>query len=185
MKEYVICKSCGYIMEKSGLKDKCPACGVPSKMFESYIEKVSEKRKAILSLDLHPIMVHFSISFSFSVLLLNLILLFISGEIQSSLKITTGVLSICLPLTVLLTFFAGIIDGRIRFRRVTTPILKRKIILGISFFLLSVILLIINISGNGLLLSQIIIIILSAGCMTCGFVLGIMGKGLINAKFPG
>lgn len=41
MEELVRCKSCGFIMEKGKLKDKCPACGVAAKMFEPYIEKVS------------------------------------------------------------------------------------------------------------------------------------------------
>ena len=36
MKEYLKCKACGFIMNKEGAPDLCPACGIPSKIFEDY-----------------------------------------------------------------------------------------------------------------------------------------------------
>lgn len=186
MKEYVVCKSCGFVMEKGKLKDKCPACGVPAKMFEPYVEKVSAFRKLILSLDIHPVMVHFPQAFTFTILLLSILAIFVRGEIQSQLFITIGILSILLPFTVILTFLAGLLDGKIRFRRVTTPILVRKMVLASIFFVFAAAILILNILyklENPLILCSVIV--LSAGCLVWGTLLAKLGTSLLNAKFPG
>lgn len=42
MKEFVICMACGYISEKSAVKDVCPACGAPAKVFGVYTSKLSD-----------------------------------------------------------------------------------------------------------------------------------------------
>ena len=185
MKEYIICKSCGFIMEKGKLGQVCPACGVPAKMFEPYVEKMSEKRKFILSLDMHPILVHFSIAFSITIFLLSIVSFILTGWLKTSVISTIYVLSLCLPFTVIISFIAGIIDGNTRFRRVTTPILKNKIILGILFFIFSIAMFIISIIGLSGVVYPAAMTILSAGCMVCDFILGILGKDLVNAKFPG
>ena len=36
----------------------CPACGVPAKMFEPYDDKVSEARRRMIDLHIHPVIVH-------------------------------------------------------------------------------------------------------------------------------
>ncbi len=187
MKELVKCKSCGYIMEKGKLKDKCPACGVPAAMFEPYAEKISSpRRKFILSLDIHPVIVHFPQAFTVTILVLSIIAALIKGGVQASLLTTVGVLSCCLPLVVLGAFLAGLMDGKIRFRRVTTPILVKKIILAGLFFLLSIAILLLNIFyklDNPAVLYAVII--LSAGCLVCGSILAKYGVSLLEAKFPG
>jgi hypothetical protein len=63
MKELVRCKPCGYVMEAGKLKDVCPACGMPAKAFEPYRERVAINRLFVLSLDLHPIVIHMSQTF--------------------------------------------------------------------------------------------------------------------------
>jgi rubredoxin len=60
MKELIRCKACGYVMEADKLKDVCPACGMSSRVFEPYRERVALNRLFILSLDLHPIAIHLS-----------------------------------------------------------------------------------------------------------------------------
>ena len=63
--ELVRCRPCGYVMKKSELENVgvCPACGLPHTVFEPYREKVSPKRLFILSLDIHPIVIHLSQTF--------------------------------------------------------------------------------------------------------------------------
>lgn len=181
MQELIVCKSCGYVMDKAGLKDKCPACGVLAKMFEPYTDKVSESRRKILKLDLHPILVHFVQAFSATIPVLCLISL--SGmpwaQVQAAEAVT--VLAVALPFAVVLSFLAGMLDGKVRFRRVTTPLLKTKMVLGAVLFLLSC-----GTMAVALLHpSPAVILALSAPAAACASYLGLLGVRMINSAFPG
>ncbi len=112
MAELVICKSCGFVMEKGKLRDKCPACGVAAKMFEPYIEKMSPSRKKILSLDLHPILVHFPQAFAVSLFLLSITGLIARGTLAHTISSAVTVLGAALPFTVALSIIAGLIDAK-------------------------------------------------------------------------
>ena len=186
MKELVRCKSCGFIMEKDKLHGVCPACGVLEKMFEPYTEKIAPFRKFILSLDLHPIMVHYPQAFSMAVFLLSLLALCTAGGLHDKIVSTIVVLGGVLPITVVLALCAGIYDGMIRFRRVTTPILKKKIAVGALFLLFSC-----AICGAIVLrpLSswQALFTVagLSLAAIACGGYLSRLGTSLLNSKFPG
>ena len=186
MKELVRCKSCGYIMEKGKLRGKCPACGVPDKMFEPYSEKIAPLRKFILSLDIHPVFVHFPQAFTATVLLLSLLAMVVQGRIREQIISADTVLGIALPFTVFLAFCAGLLDGKIRFRRVTTPILKKKIAVGALFFLFSS-----AICGavvfRPLSTWQALLTVtgLSLAAIVCGSYLSRLGVSLLNSKFPG
>ena len=85
MKELVRCKSCGFVMEKGKLHGKCPACGVPDKMFEPYSEKIAPFRKFMLSLDMHPVLVHFPQAFTATVLLLSLFAMVSQGPVREQI----------------------------------------------------------------------------------------------------
>lgn len=186
MAELVICKSCGFVMEKSKLKDKCPACGVLAKMFEPYTEKISPKRKLILSLDLHPILVHFPQAFIISIFTLSLIALAVQGSLRATVAAAITVLGVALPFVVAGAFVAGLIDGKVRFRRLTTPILKQKIVIGALFFLFSCGILAIVVSQPMAVSAPIIIVVLlSLPALGCATFLGLLGSSIINAKFPG
>lgn len=186
MKELARCKSCGFIMEKDKLHGVCPACGVPDKMFEPYVEKIAPFRKFILSLDLHPIMVHYPQAFSMSVFLLSLLALFTAGGLHDKIVSAIVVLGSVLPVTVILAFCAGVYDGTIRFRRVTTPILKKKIALGALFFLFSCAIcaavVFRPLTGWQAFLS---VTGLSLAAIVCGGYLSRLGTSLLNSKFPG
>jgi hypothetical protein len=186
MKELIKCKSCGYIMEQGKLRDKCPACGVPAKMFESYTENISPKRKMILSLDFHPVMVHFAQAFTFTILVILIAVNFLSGEIRQDLLVTAKILSICLPFAIVMTIAAGIVDGKVRFRRINTPALVQKLMLGSVFLILSAVNLAVTLmysfQSSGIIIAGIA---LMTGALLCGSVLALIGVGLINAKFPG
>jgi rubredoxin len=129
------CKSCGYVIAEVKLKDVCPACGVPRKMFEPWTDPLSPKRRALLELELHPIVIHFTVAFTASAFALSLFSLafprFLAGLATNVLVVMTAVL----PLAVLAGWAAGVFDGKIRFRRATTPLLARKMVMGGAVFL--------------------------------------------------
>lgn len=186
MAELVICKSCGFVMEKSKLHDKCPACGVMAKMFEPYVEKMSPRRKKILSLDLHPVLVHFPQAFIISLFVLSLIALVTHGNLRITIAAAITVLGIVLPFVIIGAFLAGLLDGKVRFRRVTTPILKQKMVLGALFFLCSCGIFAIVASQHMVSsLPIIIVVLLSLPGIGCAVLLGLLGSSILNAKFPG
>ncbi|MBN1983932.1 MAG: hypothetical protein JW795_20540 [Chitinivibrionales bacterium] len=186
MKELTICKSCGFIMEKAKLRDKCPACGVPAKMFLPYAENISARRRLILSLDIHPVLVHFPQAFTATILLLSLLALFMHGSILAKITATITVLCYSLPFVVLSAFAAGLLDGKIRFRRVTTPLLKRKIILGILFFVISGALFFLAMNNPSPTPAIFSLIAILSGCaLVCASILALIGVSILHAKFPG
>lgn len=184
--ELVICKSCGFIMDKSKLRDKCPACGVAAKMFEPYIEKISPKRKRILSLDLHPVLVHFPQAFIVSIFALSLIALAVHGSARATVIAAITVLGTALPLVIIGAFLTGLLDGKIRFRRVTTPILKQKMIWGVLFFLCSCgIFAVVQSKSLASPAPIIVVALLSLPALGCATLLGLLGSSILNSKFPG
>jgi hypothetical protein len=186
MKKYVRCKVCGFIMEEGKLHDKCPACGVLAKMFEPYVEKMSEKRKSILDLHIHPIIVHMPQALAFFLLLSFLTLIFLPENLKESFTLTLKIISICLPVSLIGAILSGLLDGKIRFKKVTTPILINKIITGNIFFILSLIISLATIIFNASqLLNNIILIVLSIACFLCSWILGSLGASLVESKFPG
>jgi rubredoxin/small-conductance mechanosensitive channel len=187
MKTYVKCKACGYIMEAGKVGDKCPACGVPAKQFEPWEEKLSPSRKRILDLHIHPVIVHMPQAFAaFLVVIAAALAIFGEGEPRASLLGCARVLGAMLPLTVIAAMAAGIFDGKVRFRRVNTPLLIRKMIFGALFFAMSFaaafLALFTGLENTTTLLP---FAVLEALSLFCGALLGIWGSGLMNAKFPG
>ncbi len=185
MKKMMRCKACGFIIEEGKLGDVCPACGVPRKLFESFEDNISEKRRSILKLVLHPILVHFPIAFSVSLIMAALAAWWILPW-REVLGNAIYVLALAMPFTLVLAIAAGLLDGKTRFRKLTTPILKQKIFLGIFFFILSLGLMMVALNpvwpNEGLLVS---VLILDAGCVALSTRLGLLGTSLMEAKFPG
>jgi hypothetical protein len=186
MKELVVCKSCGFVMEKSALHDRCPACGVLAKMFLPYTDPLSPKRRSILALDLHPIMVHFTQAFATSELLLAIAALVASGSLGAKVVATLSVVGVALPCAVILAFVAGMIDGKVRFRRLTAPLLRRKMAVGATFFVFSTIVAV-AVVVSPVLSRPVLGLIAGCGaiCLVCATYLGLWGTGLIKAHFPG
>jgi hypothetical protein len=186
MKELVICKACGFIMDKAKVRDVCPACGVPSKVFEPYVEKMSPKRKFLLALDIHPVIVHFPQAFIFSIMMLLVASNFISGVMRSKILTTAEVLIYCLPFVVIGAVVSGMFDGKVRFKRILTPLLLRKIIFGILFILLSSAMFAVNVMCKIDDTSTVhLILLISIISMLCATYLALIGVRLINSKFPG
>jgi hypothetical protein len=186
MANLIRCKACGYVTKEGKIKDICPACGVPSKMFEPYTDPVSEKRRIILGLHIHPIMVHFPEAFAITLFLLAVLSYFAPAAIKGVLFNSIQVISFLLPFFVVLSIITGLFDGKIRFHKVTTPFLKRKIILGVLLLIISIGLAFVAFSGGfPASPTREYFTALTIIAVACGAGLGLIGGHLMDAKFPG
>jgi uncharacterized membrane protein len=173
-------------MEEGKLGDVCPACGVPAKLFEPYKSRISEKRRFILKLDIHPVIVHAPQAVVFLLVVFAIGALIFQDAIRDNLVTTIAVLAITLPITVLAGFATGLTDGLTRFKKLKTPFLKRKIVFGTLFFLVSAAGAFITISiGPGEQSYLLYMLILSVAGLTVSTVLGLIGSKLLGAAFPG
>ncbi len=186
MKDYVRCKACGYIVERSKLGDKCPACGVSATMFEPYDDKLSEKRRRLLDIHVHPIVVHFPQAFAAFLAAVGVVLFFAAGALRTLLVDTASVLGVLMPFSVAAAFTAGVFDGRLRFRRLDTPSLRRKMLFGgIFFFLACAQALVVLVAGLETDASLAAFTLLDAAGLAVAVKLGLLGAPLFVAKFPG
>ncbi|HDP79554.1 MAG TPA: rubrerythrin [Spirochaetes bacterium] len=185
MDKLVRCKACGYIMKEKGLKDVCPACGVPKTAFEPFAEKISPRRKMIIDANLHPISVHFPQAFATVLPPLLAATLFVPESIGDVLLCASKVMIYLLPFTVIGAFKAGLLDGYTRFKKLSTPALIKKIITGSALIALSIALAAMTytrgLEGRFLYYA----VILAAACVVCEIILGQIGKKLMIAKLPG
>jgi len=181
MKELVRCRPCGYVMEADKLGDVCPACGLPRKVFEPYRERVSRNRLMLLNFDLHPIAIHLSQSLVIAIPLLVLLSTFFSNFQPGIISDVLTFAVFLFPFTLVLAIMTGIIDGLTRFKTLSTPLLRVKIIFSIIILSLSVVLFFIA-PNEKLYILTIFISILS---LAAGVQLGLWGKKLINVILPG
>lgn len=183
---YVRCKACGFVVEESKLGDLCPACGVKRAMFAPDTEKLSEKRRRVLDAHIHPIIVHLPQAFAVSALALSLAHLAVPAFFTQHVWHTLQVVCVCLPFAGVAAFLSGWYDGKVRFRKVSTPLLKRKIAWGSAFTASAVILAVLAPSADdATLMTGAALTALSAVCFACSIVLGRIGASLTNAKFSG
>ena len=182
MQQMVICKSCGYIMAQSKLGEECPACGVKAKMFVPHDERISDRRKLLLALDIHPVLVHFTQAYTATILVLSLLALMVKPGWLERILAVVIVLGYALPFTVLAAFVAGMFDGNIRFRKIKTPLLVKKMVLGAIFFALTCGVFVCVLCNP---LPLAIIAALSGVAMVCASILGVWGVSLLNSRFPG
>ena len=180
--ELVRCRPCGYVMKKSELgTGVCPACGLPHTVFEPYREKVSAKRLFLLGLDIHPIAIHLSQTFVAMIPGLMIFHLIFPNFFPEIIHPVISFSVFVFPLTLLLSFASGLLDGMTRFKTLETPLLKSKIIYS---------LLIVVLAGLVAILFKpetynFWIVLLSLGALACAVKLGLMGKKLINVILPG
>ncbi len=186
MPEFVRCKACGYVTTKDKIKNVCPACGVPAKMFVPYTHTVSLQRRRILDLHSHPVLVHFPQAFALTLCGLSFLAFFTTGKAGDTIFSTILALSVMLPLTVVFAVVTGLVDGKIRFRKVTTPLLKKKIALSAIFFIAALAMAALTVFGDmqdfPLHLFHFLLGILVT---LCGALLGLIGGQLLDSKFPG
>lgn len=186
MAQLLRCKSCGYVIEEGKLGDVCPACGVPRKMFEPWTDPVSPKRRRLLDLDLHPIVVHFPVAFTASVLVVAVFVLAFPAVLAVVAQSVLYVFAAVLPVTVIAGLASGLYDGKLRFRRVTTPLLKRKIRLAAALLAFSLAAAVITFVVPMLpTWVRALDVFLYVNCLVCAVGLGKIGTRLVAALFPG
>jgi ribosomal protein L37E len=172
MAQLVRCRSCGYIIYESRVGDVCPACGVPRKMLEPWNDPISPKRRGILDLGIHPIILHFAISFTAGGLALSLFLIVFPSLFHGTAAGAARVLISVLPLILIATFVSGRVDGKIRFKKAKSPLLRRKTVITLLL-------------GPSVQWVPFVDAGLLACGLACAFLLGRMGHGLLGALFPG
>ncbi len=130
MKEYLKCKACGFIMNKDSSPEICPACGISKKVFEDYKYNISLRRKFIMDLDFHPIMLHLPQGITGMIPLFGILSLITDASWGIKFLYTVEIITYLLPLSVLATMLTGMFDGKNRFKKLGTPALKKKMILA-------------------------------------------------------
>jgi len=179
--QLVRCRPCGYVMKESDLGDVCPACGLPRNVFEPYREKVSANRLFLLSLDIHPIAIHLSQTFVGLTPVLIIFHLIFPDFKENIIHDVLNFFIFCLPLSLILSFISGLIDGITRFKTLRTPMLRSKIIFSSSILVISVVQML-TLTPN---VYSWITILLSLGALGCAVKLGLIGKHLIDVILPG
>ena len=186
MKKLVVCRVCGYVMDADKVGDKCPACGVPAKAFQEYTPVMKPRRELWLSFDIHPVLVHFPVAFSVAIFFLALVFAVSGGNLRDTLADTVRVTTVLLPFVVAAGMVSGILDGNVRFKKINTPLLIRKIVLGILFFAASLGMIVLVLAAS---LNEagvwIAFLVLNAGAIACAVFLGLIGKTLVCARTPG
>ncbi len=181
MKELVRCRPCGFVIESDKLGDVCPACGLPRKVFEPYREKVSRNRLMLLGIDMHPIAIHLSQTF---VILIPILIFFTKVFPNFYFEMFSNVLMFSIyvfPFTLIIAIITGVVDGLTRFKSLTPPLLKIKIIFSAIIFILAFTMLFIAKTNN----FGIITSLLSLASLACAIRLGLWGKKLIDVILPG
>jgi len=186
MKKMYRCKVCGYIAESQEPPEVCPACGFKGKIFEEFESPVSAKRRIIMKLHIHPVLVHFPLAFVLSLFLINLIVLIDIIQLPSTFTAMAEAIIWLLPFAAFLATISGMYDGKLRFKRIDTPLLKKKMVLSSLFILVSISLIVLLSSSD---LDQrsygLVILMYSVVLSGIGTWLGLIGSRLIEAKVRG
>ena len=139
MKEYLRCKACGFIMDKDGAPDICPACGISKKVFEDYKYNISQKRKLIMDINIHPIMLHLPQAITGLIPFFGFLSLVTDAGWGIKFLYAVEVVTYLLPLSVLAATLTGMFDGHNRFKKLNTPALKKKMILASVLMVLTIV----------------------------------------------
>ncbi|MFX0115410.1 MAG: hypothetical protein ACFFB3_12745 [Candidatus Hodarchaeota archaeon] len=188
MSGFEICRLCGYVRKISGNSDVCPACGAPATSFIPYKHKASELRRRFLELDVHPVTVHFTVSYTMSMAIL-FVLSFITPKLFGIHIRDDGLLDFFValfPIFVLAGGVTGIIDGKVRYRKIQTPFLKWKIAAGLTLFIVSILVVLAHLASDGG--DEAIFTLAEAGLILLGVILvsilGLIGTKLIALIVP-
>lgn len=151
MSSYEICRLCGYVRKKGENGGVCAACGAPATAFAPYEHKASELRRKFLELDFHPVTIHFTVSYAISLAIL-FILSLLTDELLGIHLRDDGILDffvILFPIFVLAGGVTGVIDAKVRYRKIDTPFLKWKTFMSIGLLIISVLVVFAHIASDG------------------------------------
>jgi hypothetical protein len=182
-KQYEICRVCGYV-RIAGKGGDCPACGVRETAFVPFQHRASFNRRTFLKLDVHPVAVHFTISFTAVTALLYVLLLFSDTLLGVPIQGIYDLQVTFLPLLIAGGGVTGLIDGKIRFKKIKTPYLLRKIVLGCILLAISVILFFLHVISQGATTFLLIEGLLISAAFILASYLGWIGAELICPIVP-
>jgi len=172
-------------MKEVKLGEVCPACGLRRSVFEPYEDKVSARRRFILDLDLHPILVHFPQTLATILPPLIVATILFPTFYGQELLVVAGFTALVLPAAAVGALISGLIDARVKLKTLRTPALVRKIAAACSLLAFSAV--------NALIVAfygcqpgnRVWILALSVASFLCAVLLGMMGKRLIPVIRPG
>lgn len=180
------CRVCGFLSEKDNPPEVCPACGMKGKIFEEYDSPISEKRRKALELHAHQAIIHFPLALVFGIFSISFLLMIDAFDQQSVFKVMLRLMILILPFTAVISVVTGMYDGKLRFKRINTPYLKKKLVLSSFFIVISISLLIIQYSLDLYHSSYIpIVLICSIVLSGIGVILGFIGGKLLESKVRG
>lgn len=185
MSELVRCKPCGYVCRKAALRRVCPACGAGLKAFEPYQDRVSARRRFILDLDLHPIIVHAPQTFATLLPGLAAVAVLFPAFYPGQLNAVVCFSTLILPVSVVGAILSGLIDGKVKFKRLGAPLVVRKIVAGSCLLAVSIANAAIVLAGGFQAGTTPFVLLLGAASLVCAVVLGRAGKKLILPILPG
>ncbi len=180
------CKVCGFVTKRKALPELCPACGFKGKIFEEFEPTVSAKRRRALELHTHSAIVHFPIAVITYIFFINLLILAKvipwHSEFVASLKAMVWLL----PFVTIIGMLSGLYDGKLRFKKINTPLLKKKIFLSIFLIVLSTMLFILQyVLELDPPFYSLLILAFSIVLLGIVMVLGLIGGTLLNSKVRG
>ena len=185
MKNFIRCKACGFIMDEKHLKDLCPACGLPKTVFEPYTKKISSTRKFLIDQHLHPVSVHFPQVFTLVILFMLILSFWVDNPLRDDFLTAAKLSILAFPFSVLFGFITGLIDGKIRFNKLTTPLLINKIIAGTLLQVLSILIFALYLANGFTTTNMFMMIVLSILSAACGVYLGKTGSSMFDSIMPG
>lgn len=179
---YYKCKLCGYIHRGRKIPSVCRVCGAIDSPFTPYELNIKKNRENILRLDLHPIAAHFGVGGT--IFLTIIFFISLAKPVIFGYNIGYGGLLdffvVLQPFFVLFTLLFGILDGKMRFKKLKTEYLELKIILATAMMISSILIVVFHFNSNSgadvisVILESIMIVI------TIAFagILGIIGSKL-------
>ena len=180
------CKVCGFVSKNKILPELCPACGFKGKIFEEFEPTISEKRRKALELHAHSALIHFPIAVITYIFFINLFILANVIPWHSVFVDSLKAMVWLLPFVTLMGMLSGLYDGKLRFKKITTPLLKKKMFLSILLVVVSTSLFILQ---YVLELDQSLfsLLILAHSLVLLGLVtiLGLIGGTLLESQVRG
>lgn len=179
------CGACGYVLGGRAAQKACPACGAAPEAFRPFEGRLGGKRARTLGLRLHPMAAHAAPAFSATLLAL-------AAGIGAAGEAPLGavfidaarVLSALLPVAILASFLTGLIDGKARLKKGTTPVLVRKMAVSALYLALSFATAALALFTGLAAPSLAPFAVLAALCSACALYLGRAGAGLRDAAVP-
>ena len=185
MSQLVRCRPCGYVVRKDALRRVCPACGAALSAFQPYEDRVSAARRFILNLDLHPILVHSPQTFAALLPGLAVVAMLFPAFYSTELNALVCFTTLILPVSVVGAISSGLIDGKVKFKRLGVPLVVRKIVIGACLLISSIVSAAIVLLGGFQDGTRLLVLLLGVASLACAVLLGLNGKRLIRPIMPG